>query len=71
MTKKEVKKLTPMEEMVLTDMAAFIQWSIKNFSEHSLSFESILANLNHDIRGIAADDPYFLPRTRGYYQRIK
>ena len=65
-----MKKLTAQEEMVLTDMAAFLQWSIKNFAEHHLSFQAILSNLNHDINTAGNGTPFFIPkgkRSRGYY----
>lgn len=65
-----IKKLTAKQEMVLTDLAAFITWSIKNYGDMPLDFEGVLYTVQHDIRGIAADDPYFLPRTSGYYKRV-
>ncbi len=66
---KKTKKLSAQQLMVLTDMQSFIAWAIKNYADHHLDFQQILFTLNHDIRGIAADDPYFLPRTSGYYKR--
>jgi len=57
--------MTKKEKEILNDFKAFIDWSVKN--KRSLSFT--LANLNHDIVGLAKEDKWFSPRTTGYSKR--
>lgn len=62
MVKKEVE--------TLKDLQAFIEFAIKNHRKKRVTFSWTLVDLAHDIGGTVREDKCFVPRTRGYAERM-
>jgi hypothetical protein len=58
--RKENRRLT----QFIKDGAAFIQQARGEWSDHV-----VITTLAHDFRGLANDEPCFLPRVTGYWKR--
>jgi len=59
--------LTEQQLTIAQDIVAFIGWCIK----HDKPFDWCLINVHHDIQGLLAQEPCFLPRTTGYAKILK